>query len=158
MKLLKTIIALLILPICFALGNYFVPPVAKPVVDSSTGLQVPPGFEVDLVYEVDKSKFGSWIAMAFDDKGRLTVSDQQKAGTFILDIPQRGKKLDESKIRKLNVASSLYGMLYAFDHLYMMGNLFWMRLVFYRFWLISEDQVQIAQLSTDRSLLQPLDP
>ena len=122
MKLLKTIIALLILPICFALGNYFVPPVAKPVVDSSTGLQVPPGFEVDLVYEVDKSKFGSWIAMAFDDKGRLTVSDQQKAGTFILDIPQRGKKLDESKIRKLNVASSLYGMLYAFDHLYMMGN------------------------------------
>jgi len=60
--------------------------------------------------------------MAFDANGNLTVSDQQKAGTFSIEIPKEGEKFDESKIRKLNVASSLYGMLYAFDHLYMMGN------------------------------------
>ena len=79
MKRSVTTTVVFFLPICFALGNYFVPPIKKPIVDSSTGLHVPPGFEVDLVYEVDKTKFGSWIAMAFDEKGRLTVSDQQKA-------------------------------------------------------------------------------
>ena len=99
-------------------GNYFVPPIKKPKVDSSTGFNVQPGFQVDLVYQVDKKKFGSWIAMAFDANGNLTVSDQQKAGTFSIEIPKEGEKFDESKIRKLNVASSLYGMLYAFDHLY----------------------------------------
>ena len=104
------------------LGNYFVPPIQKPTIDSSTGFNVQPGFEVELVYQVDKSKYGSWIAMAFDKKGNLTVSDQQKAGTFSIEIPKEGEKFDESKIKKLNVASSLYGMLYAFDHLYMMGN------------------------------------
>ena len=94
----------------------------KPIEDSSTGLHVPPGFKVDLIYEVDKKKFGSWISMAFDKKGRLTVSDQQKAGTFVVEIPKPGEKFDEGKIKKLNVESSVYGMLYAFDHLYMMGN------------------------------------
>jgi putative heme-binding domain-containing protein len=94
----------------------------KSIVDESTGLNVPPGFEVDLVYQVDKEKYGSWIAMAFDDKGRLTVSDQGKAGTFSIEIPEPGHNFDEDKIEKLTVDSSLYGMLYAFDHLYMMGN------------------------------------
>ena len=92
------------------------------MVDPSTGLNVPPGFEVELIHKVNKQKHGSWIAMAFDKQGRLTVSDQQKAGTFSLEIPKVGEKVDEAKIKKLNVESSLYGMLYAFDHLYMMGN------------------------------------
>ena len=103
-------------------GNYFVPPIQKPAVDSSTGFNVQPGFQVELVYQVDKKKYGSWIAMAFDKKGNLTVSDQQKAGTFSVVIPKEGEKFDASKIKKLKVDSSLYGMLYAFDHLYMMGN------------------------------------
>ena len=103
-------------------GKYSLPPLEKPIEDLSTGLNVPPGFAVDLIYKVNKEKHGSWIAMAFDKKGHLTVSDQQKAGTFSLEIPKSGEKFDESKIKKLNVESSLYGMLYAFDHLYMMGN------------------------------------
>ena len=52
------------------------------VEDQSTGFSVQAGFEVDLVYKVDNSKYGSWIAMAFDHKGRLVVSDQDKAGTL----------------------------------------------------------------------------
>ena len=60
--------------------------------------------------------------MAFDGKGRLTVSDQGNAGTFSIEIPKEGEDFDESKIKKLNVKSSQWGMLYAFDHLYMMGN------------------------------------
>ena len=103
-------------------GKYSLPPLEKPIEDLSTGLKVPPGFAVDLIYKVNKEKHGSWIAMAFDKKGHLTVSDQQKAGTFSLEIPKSGEKFDESKIKKLYVESSLYGMLYAFDHLYLMGN------------------------------------
>ena len=63
------------------------------VEDVSTGLSVQPGFEVDLVYMVDNSIYGSWISMAFDKDGRLVVSDQGKAGTFLLDLPGIGKCL-----------------------------------------------------------------
>ncbi|MFT5127981.1 MAG: hypothetical protein ACI8W8_001589, partial [Rhodothermales bacterium] len=98
------------------------PPLGKSVEDPSTGLNVQPGFVVDLVYKVDKAKYGTWISMAFDSHGRLAVSDQGKQGTFLLDMPKEGESFDESTISKLDVKSSLYGMLYAFDHLYMMGN------------------------------------
>jgi putative heme-binding domain-containing protein len=94
----------------------------KSVEDPSTGLNVQPGFAVDLIYKVDKRKYGSWISMAFDGKGRLAVSDQGGAGTFLLEIPKGGEAFDEEKIKKLNVKSGQWGMLYAFDHLYMMGN------------------------------------
>ena len=101
---------------------YELPPLEKSVEDPSTGLNVQPGFVVEKLYQVDKRKFGSWIAIAFDGKGRLTVSDQGGAGTFSVEIPKPGETVDESKIKKLNVKSSQWGMLYAFDHLYMMGN------------------------------------
>ena len=60
--------------------------------------------------------------MAFDSSGRLAVSDQGEAGTFLIKIPKSGETFDETKVKKLNVKSSLYGMLYAFDHLYMIGH------------------------------------
>ncbi len=112
----------LFLSLTSSFGQVQLPPLEKSIEDPSTGLNVQPGFEVDLVYKVNKRKYGSWIAMAFDQKGRLTVSDQGGAGTFSIEIPQPGQPLDESKIKKLNVKSSQWGMLYAFDHLYMMGN------------------------------------
>jgi len=122
MPIPRLLILAVLLPFSSLLGKYSLPPMEKSVEDESTGLNVPPGFEVDLVYKVDKKKYGSWIAMAFDGKGRLTVSDQGKAGTFSIEIPKQGEDFDESKIKKLNVKSSQWGMLYAFDHLYMMGN------------------------------------
>lgn len=122
MKKVNFFLLALVIPLFLSFGKFSIPPVQAPVKDASTALHVPPGFEVDLVYEVDSKKYGSWISMAFDKKGRLTVSDQQKAGTFLVEIPKRGEKFDETKIKKLSVESSVYGMLYAFDHLYMMGN------------------------------------
>jgi len=122
MKKVNFSLLALIIPFFLSFGKYSIPPVQASVKDASTALNVPPGFEVDLIYEVDRKKFGSWISMAFDKKGRLTVSDQQKAGTFLVEIPKPGQKFDETKIKKLSVESSVYGMLYAFDHLYMMGN------------------------------------
>ena len=93
------------------------PPAQNLIVDKSTGLSVPPGFEVDLIYKVDRAKYGSWISMTFDNKGRLVVSDQYKAGTFLIDIPEVGKTLTDSDITKLPLKSEQWGMLYAFDHL-----------------------------------------
>jgi putative heme-binding domain-containing protein len=122
MKKINFSLTALIIPFFLSFGEYSIPPIQAPIKDASTALNVPPGFEVDLIYQVDRKKYGSWISMAFDKKGRLTVSDQQKAGTFLVEIPKRGQKFDETKIKKLSVESSVYGMLYAFDHLYMMGN------------------------------------
>ena len=112
----------IILCLAGAFAQAQLPPLEKAIEDPSTGLNVPPGFVVDLVYKVNKGKYGSWISMAFDGKGRLAVSDQGGAGTFSVEIPKPGETFDESKIKKLNVKSSQWGMLYAFDHLYMMGN------------------------------------
>ena len=111
-----------LLSLVTAFGQSGLPPMQASVEDPSTGLNVQPGFAAELLYKIDKAKYGSWISMAFDDRGRLTVSDQGKAGTFRLEVPKLGEAFDESTIEKLPVASSAYGMLYAFDHLYMMGN------------------------------------
>ena len=122
MTLSKNVLLIFMLPLTHAIGQTTLPPLENSIQDPSTGLNLQPGFVADLVYKVDKQKYGTWISMAFDNKGRLAVSDQGGAGTFLLEMPQAGQSFDESKIQKLNVKSSLYGMLYAFDHLYMMGN------------------------------------
>ena len=55
-------------------------------------------------------------------KGALRFQIQGGKGTFRLEVPKPGEAFDEGTITKLNVKSSQWGMLYAFDHLYMMGN------------------------------------
>ena len=98
------------------------PPDPKLVVDSDTGLSVPEGFDTELLYKVDRGKYGSWISMTFDNQGRLVVSDQDAAGTFLIEVPEIGKTLSEDKITKLPLESGQWGMLYAFDHLYMVSQ------------------------------------
>ena len=58
MKKIKLFILNIIIPFSVLFGDYRVPALEKPIEDPSTGLQVPPGFKVDLIYEVDKKKFG----------------------------------------------------------------------------------------------------
>ena len=99
-----------------------IPARGKLVKNPSTGLSVPPGFVADLVYKVDKQKYGSWISMSFDKKGRLVVSDQEKAGTFLINLPEVGQTLKESAITKLPLDSGQWGMLFAFDYLYMVSQ------------------------------------
>jgi putative heme-binding domain-containing protein len=122
MNIPKFVLLLISFSFASLFGQAELPPLEKSVEDPSTGLNVQPGFAVELIYKVDKRKYGSWISMAFDGKGRLAVSDQGGAGTFLLEIPKDGDAFDEGKIKKLNVKSGQWGMLYAFDHLYMMGN------------------------------------
>ena len=70
--------------------------------------------------------------MTFDHKGRLVVSDQDNAGTFLIELPEIGKTLSESGITKLPLNSGQWGMLYAFDHLYMVHKNGWSEYRFLR--------------------------
>ena len=114
-NLFLALLVALLMPKLSSASNFDFPADPELVVNKSTGLSVPKGFETDLVYKVDRAKYGSWISMTFDHKGRLVVSDQDNAGTFLIELPEIGKTLSESGITKLHLNSGQWGMLYAFD-------------------------------------------
>jgi putative heme-binding domain-containing protein len=84
--------------------------------------QLQPGFQVELLYTVPKNEQGSWVSIAFDDKGRLIASDQGNKGLYRLTLPAIGSD-QPTKVEKLELnISSSQGMLYAFDSLYISVN------------------------------------
>lgn len=95
-----------------------IPALQKSIEDPATGLNLQPGFAAELIYKVDKEKYGSWISMDFDDQNRLVVSDQGNKGVFRIDLPEIGGTFSEHDITKLDLKNSVHGFLYAFDHLY----------------------------------------
>ncbi len=103
-------------------GNY--------VLDPDTQITLPDGFDAELLYSVPASQ-GSWVAMAFDPKGRIIVSDQDSQGVFRVTLAREGdpgSKLSVESLKgfpylpikwgKRTVGGAL-GFLYAFDSLYM---------------------------------------
>ncbi len=96
-------------------------------------LKLQPGFEAEHLYSPSDSEEGSWVAMTFDDKGRLITSDQYGA-LYRMQIPAIGSENVTPKIEKLKiqtgeqVADSIIqmgyaqGLLYAFNSLYVMVN------------------------------------
>ena len=95
--------------------------------DPDTRITLPKGFDAELLYAVPASQ-GSWVAMAFDPKGRLIVSDQDDKGVFRVTLPKDG---EETKVESLpgfpyepidwgkrKVGGAL-GFHYAFGSLYM---------------------------------------
>lgn len=94
-------------------------------------LKLPDGFEAELIYSPGENDQGSWVAMTFDDKGRMITSDQY-GFLYRLEIPPIGSDSTvKAKVEKLvvgNVADSVVGMgyaqglLYAFNSLYVMVN------------------------------------
>lgn len=56
-------------------------PAAGYVLDPDTQITLREGFDAEVLYSVPTSQ-GSWVAMAFDAKGRLVVSDQDSKGVF----------------------------------------------------------------------------
>lgn len=81
-----------------------------------------PGFQVEKLFTVPKETLGSWVAITFDDKGRLIASDQGGLGLCrITPAPIGGKT--PTKVEKLDVKiSSAQGLLYAFGSLYLSVN------------------------------------
>ena len=97
------------------------------ILDQDTGISLREGFDAQLLYEVPKSQ-GSWVAMAFDPKGRLIVSDQDDKGVFRVTLPAEGSAIKVESLLgfpyepipwgKRTVGGAL-GFHYAFDSLYM---------------------------------------
>jgi len=102
----------------------------KFTLDKDTNIRLLEGFDAELVYSVPKFQ-GSWVAMAFDPKGRLIVSDQDDKGVFRVTMAEvdgqmkatkveslKGFPFDPIKWGKRSVGGAL-GFVYAFDSLYM---------------------------------------
>ncbi len=81
-----------------------------------------PGFEVEALYDVDIKKYGSWVALTVDGKGRLIASDRH-GPLFRIVVPEIGDEKAETKVEKLQVdVGSANGLLEAFGSLYVVGK------------------------------------
>lgn len=97
-------------------------------------LKLPDDFAAEHLYSPSENEQGSWVAMTFDDKGRLITSDQYGA-LYRLELAPVGTdsllKVERLDIGKSNSADSTrdkiemgyaQGLLYAFNSLYVMVN------------------------------------
>src|SRR6195952_419384 len=96
-------------------------------------LKIPDGFNADHLYSPGINDQGSWVAMTFDDKGRMIASDQY-GNLYRLTIPKIGADTNAEKIKveSLDIRAVgdtakqkmgyAHGLLYAFNSLYVMVN------------------------------------
>ncbi|HLW21200.1 MAG TPA: c-type cytochrome [Cyclobacteriaceae bacterium] len=92
-------------------------------------LKLPSGFTAEHLYSPGENEQGSWVAMAFDDKGRLITADQYGA-LYRLEVPAIGSDSLTPKVEKLVIGTDTeklgmgyaQGLLYAFNSLYVMVN------------------------------------
>src|SRR5215203_7307333 len=98
-------------------------------------LKLLPNFNGEHLYSPSEAGNGSWVAMAFDDKGRMITSDQY-GYLYRLTIPPIGSDTNTTKIKveKLEIKMEgdtssgrikmgfAHGLLYAFNSLYVMVN------------------------------------
>jgi hypothetical protein len=94
-------------------------PVEKPY--ELPELTMPGGFKAELVYAVPNKEQGSWVAMTFDDKGRVIASDQS-GGLYRVTLPWTSDA-KQVKVERLGIDfGESHGLLYAFDSLYCVVN------------------------------------
>jgi putative heme-binding domain-containing protein len=107
--------------------------IANPKIDK---LKLPPGFKAEHLYSPEEHDQGSWVAMTFDNKGRMITSDQYGA-IYRIELPAVGDTT-KVKVEKLIIGSEAdrsadsttlkigmgfaQGLLYAFNSLYVMVN------------------------------------
>lgn len=85
-------------------------------------LTIKKAFLVERLYSVPKDKFGSWVVLCKDDKGRLLAGDQYGA-IYRFEAPAPGKTLQDSDVEKIDLdIGHAWGMCYAFDSLYVVVN------------------------------------
>jgi putative heme-binding domain-containing protein len=100
-----------------------------------TSLKLSEGFHADHLYSPGINNQGSWVAMTFDDKGRMIASDQY-GNLYRLTIPAIGSDTSQTKIKVDSIVLQIpndttkksrrigyaHGLLYAFHSLYVMVN------------------------------------
>ncbi|MEO8414716.1 MAG: heme-binding protein [Ginsengibacter sp.] len=98
-------------------------------------LKLPDGFHAEHLYSPGDNDQGSWVAMTFDDKGRMIASDQY-GYLYRITIPPVGYDTATSKVivEKLDIQMPgdtskakikmglAHGLLYAFNSLYVTVN------------------------------------
>jgi putative heme-binding domain-containing protein len=98
-------------------------------------LKLPAGFRADHLYSPGINNQGSWVAMTFDNKGRMIAADQY-GNLYRLTIPPVGSDTNQQKIKVDSIVLRLpgdttafgrrigyaHGLLYAFNSLYVMVN------------------------------------
>jgi putative heme-binding domain-containing protein len=97
---------------------------SEPAEDSVTSspFHVLPGFQVERLFRVPRSELGSWVCIAFDNKGRLIASDEARKGLCRITLPPPGGR-EEVKVEHLDVSiSGAQGLQWAFGSLYVMVN------------------------------------
>jgi putative heme-binding domain-containing protein len=115
------------------------PEVQPAVVAGEKGRQdaftVLPGFQVERIYNVPKERFGSWVSITVDPKGRLICCDQggQKKGDLVDPArltrglyritPSTPGSNEPTKVEALDInLTGAQGLLFAFDSLYVSVN------------------------------------
>ncbi|MEY3459181.1 MAG: hypothetical protein RL215_2338, partial [Planctomycetota bacterium] len=87
-----------------------------------------PGFQVEKLFTVPKDELGSWVCIAFDNRGRLLASDQGDKGICRMTLPKPGDPEGVTKVERLDFSkceirpTAAQGMLFAFDALYFSIN------------------------------------
>ena len=108
---------------------------AGPVHPKVEKLKLLEGFQAEHLYSPAENEQGSWVAMAFDDKGRLITSDQYGA-LYRMELPAVGSGATKPEIEKLLIGEGAQadtskthggmgyaqGLLWAFNSLYVMVN------------------------------------
>ena len=98
-------------------------------------LKLQEGFNAEHLYSPSDAGNGSWVAMTFDDHGRMITSDQY-GYLYRVTIPPIGSDTNTNKIKveKLEIKTTndtgyskikmgfAHGLLYAFNSLYVMVN------------------------------------
>ncbi|ULQ54059.1 c-type cytochrome [Flavihumibacter fluvii] len=100
-------------------------------------LKLPEGFNAEHLFGPSENAEGSWVAMTFDNKGRLIASDQY-GSLYRMQIPAIGDTSAKIKAEKLFIPDIkgskpdtsttkismgyAHGLLYAFNSLYVMIN------------------------------------
>ena len=70
--------------------------------DCADVFELPPGFRVERLFTVLRDRLGSWVAITFDDEGRLIASDQGNHGLSRITPPPAGSD-QPTKVERLNV-------------------------------------------------------
>jgi putative heme-binding domain-containing protein len=127
------LLALSILVFASACKNKETSSKGNPKIDK---LKLPSGFKAEHLYSPADNDQGSWVAMTFDNKGRMITADQYGA-LYRLVLPAAGDTT-KPKVEKLIIGSDAdkstdtttlkigmgfaQGLLYAFNSLYVMVN------------------------------------
>ncbi len=86
------------------------------------GIEVPDGFEAELLYSVPKGQYGSWVAITFEDRRHLIASPQD-GKLCRVTIPPIGSNgtAEVEQLDDLGIGSA-QGLCYAYGRLYAMAN------------------------------------